>query len=730
MPSTRKPDPMSDSTSPRTGSQRSGRIGQAALVPFFIAAAGLTACDGGEAPSVTRNRTSATLTAYQSCSELEADLRGNLREEMRTRLLQSREQWENGGYWWGGDDLAGVPEAGADGGRSDDGGRQEGVDFSGTNNQEEGVDEADMVKTDGYFIYTLNGNRLEILGVPEFGQLTQVSSTDIEGWPNQLLLSGTRAVVFSSVYPWDAHGREHPLADVLFNADGSYHAQSLVKLTVLELGESRQTPRVLRELYLEGWYLTGRRIDDVIRMASYAWFHIPGLQGWLDVPSGFWELNPLDPRRSGILDAALERALARNDAVLAAARLPDFVPRMFERRGSSVVEVPLSTEDCRNYSIPQDGMAHGFTSLITLELDQPQVRAESDHIVTNHPILYSSRDTLLIAESAQDWWWFWGQNTFEEATNIHRFRLDGARTTYTGSGRVDGTLLGQFALSAHNGIVRVAATRGQWGRWWMQDPEPPVSHLVTLGGQNTLNRIGSVDGIAPNERLWSVRFTGDEAYLVTFENIDPLWTVDLRNPAQPRILGELKVPGVSTYIHPLGDHLLTIGIAGTDDGLEWGTTQLTMFDITDRTEPTEESVLRLNPGRPDEGWSYSYSEATYEHKAFQYWGPLDLVAVPLSTWRWDRDSYEYKSELVLTHAKGGDALEVVGTVSHSDFYNQDNGWWWDFRDIRRSIFMGNYIYAISDKAVTAHSLDDLSLSASVPLRGYSSHGGGDGRFVD
>jgi hypothetical protein len=139
-----------------------------------------------------------------------------------------------------------------------------------------------IVKTDGYFIYTLNGDRLEILGVPEFGQLTSTSSTTIEGWPTQLLLADDRAVVFSQIYAWE-QDRASPLADVLFNDDGSVHGESLVKITVLDLGADRTAPRVERELYLEGYVLTGRRIDDVIRLASYAWFDVPGLQTWLNV---------------------------------------------------------------------------------------------------------------------------------------------------------------------------------------------------------------------------------------------------------------------------------------------------------------------------------------------------------------------------------------------------------------------------------------------------------------
>ena len=167
-------------------------------------------------------------------------------------------------------------------------------------------------------------------------------------------------------------------------------------------------------------------------------------------------------------------------------------------------------------------------------------------------------------------------------------------------------------------------------------------------------------------------FIGDKAYIVTFRNIDPLWTIDLSEPTNPRIIGELKIPGVSTYIHPVGDtHLLTIGIAGDDDGLDWGVTQVSFFDVSDFSNPILESSLKLNPAPNGEnGWSYSHSEATYEHKAFQYWESDGLLAIPMSTNRWYQDTieedgkmyyyhgYEYISKLMLINATPGKSLGI------------------------------------------------------------------------
>jgi len=276
-----------------------------------------------------------------------------------------------------------------------------------------------------------------------------------------------------------------------------------------------------------------------------------------------------------------------------------------------------------------------------------------------------------------------------------------------------------------------------------------VSHVSVLGlnSEGTVYEvIGHVGGIAEGEQIWSARFIGDKAYLVTFRNIDPLWTIDLSEPTNPQVIGELEVPGVSTYIHPLGEnHLLTIGIAGDEDGLDWGVTQISIFDVSDFSKPKLESSLKLNPAPDnDNGWSYSYSEATYEHKAFQYWEEDGILSIPLSTNRWYSGTeiidgkehysygYEYVTKLVLIEAKPGEDLKIYDEVDHSSFY--DSNYQWDNPDVRRSIFMGggDYIYAISEKSITAHELTTMEMTGFVelPSNNKPSYGGYYYDYVD
>ncbi|MCH1461652.1 MAG: beta-propeller domain-containing protein, partial [Candidatus Poseidonia sp.] len=437
-------------------------------------------------------------------------------------------------------------------------------------------------------------------------------------------------------------------------------------------------------------------------------------------------------------------AMVSNAEALTLLSLEDLVPQVYEYADGQVITHSMTDEACADFVAPEDGMNRGISSIFTLELTSDQFDFGVDHVVGTYPQVYASTDILVLAESAFDWWWFWGNDNSNEMTNLHTFDISASDATlYTGSGRVNGTVVNQFALSEYEGVLRVATTTGQWARWWMEDPEPMSSQLVTLERsmditteRQTLVEVGRVDGIAPGERIWSARFDGDRAYIVTFEQIDPLWVIDVSDETNPTILGELKVPGVSTYIHPLSrDHLLTIGLGPANEdgtGLDWSGTQLSLFDISDPTIPQQADTLRISPVNYNDrhSWSWSWSEATYESKAFQYWAPKNMLAVPLSTYRYVDTyeggsyswSYQYISKLVLVSVNESDGtLAVYGEVNHSSLYDREDydRYWWNDQNIRRSIFMGDYVYAISSAGVTATNLTTLEETARVTLPGAS-----------
>jgi len=764
-----------------------------------------------------RSKGSPTLSTYDSCGYLEIDLKEHLKEEMRVNL-------GTGSYYYGGwgmiDDVVMVgepemamdsdggmdmdsaPSAGPESSQKTSSGGEEGVDFSGTNNQEQGVDEADFVKTDGSYIYLVNqgysdwgvypSGKLHILEIPEVGDVSYLSNISIEGYPNEMLLVDDKAVIYSNVYIYSYYEEKHPLDDIVkstfkretksvesspttvdsseeepaepkeetsdeekedseskedsaveedididYEYDYYYRTTSFTKITVLDL-TNRSSPQVTRELYIEGSYQTARESGGTVRMVSYGWMEVYGLQTWLEFDYTYWDLDWESPEREKRWMEKMNETIAYNDKIIDSTPLDNLIPRIYEKSGSNITTHKYSESgegNCQDFAAASDGAGQGVTSILTLDLLEDTFSFNADHILSNWATVYASGNVMVMAESAWDSWWFWGDEDTEnnEMTNLHVFDISSpGQTDYIASGRINGTIQDQFSLSEYNGNIRVCSTTGQWGRWWMEDPEPMVSHVFVLGlnAEGTqYDVIGHVGGIAEDEQIWSARFIGDKAYLVTFRNIDPLWTIDLSEPTDPRVIGELEVPGVSTYIHPMGDnHLLTIGIAGDEDGLEWGVTQISIFDVSDFSNPVLESSLRLTPAPENEyDWSYSYSEATYEHKAFQYWEADGLLAIPMSTQRYYSDvkeidgrlyyasGYEYISKLMLINAKPGEDLAIYDEIDHSSFYNSSYSW--DSPDVRRSIFMGggDYIYAISEKGVTAHNVDTMERTGFVEL---------------
>ena len=692
---------------------------------------------------VQRSTASPHLSQFADCEDLEISLKSSIAEEYRIQLLQAvEEEYYYGGGMWMEDDM--VAESAMDGDANGASAptvkRQEGIDYSGTNNQEQGVDEADFVKTDGFFIYFLNGKNLEIFGTPEFGELTHLSTTIVEGTPQAMMLDGDRLVIISTVTSWNIPSSDALSSAMGWDGDyGSWRTSSLTKFTVLDI-TNRSSPDAGKELYLEGYYMTAREVNATVRTVTHAWLDIPGVQSWLNLPNGYWNIDYDDPIRREVREKVAFQTMIDNQAALDLLALEDILPKVYERTNGQVTVHTMDDGQCADFVAPEDGFNRGFNSIFTFDLSSENFEFQADHIVGNYPLVYASADVLVLTENAWDWWWFWGNDNMGEATNIHTFDISQAGDTiYTGSGRVNGTILNQFSISEHEGILRVASTSGQWARWWMEDPEPMSSSVVTFTravdvetDQQILTEVGRVDNIAPEERIWSARFDGDRCYLVTFRQIDPLWVIDMSDETDPTILGELEVPGVSTYIHPLSrDHLLTIGMGPRDadgTGLDWSSTRLSLFNITDPTSPAVDDHLTLTPVSDpnDNAWVWSYSEATYEHKAFQYWAPKGLLAIPLSTYRyqsWTDSSghyhwnYQYVSKLILVNVseETGD-LSVHGTVDHSDLYDRgDNQNWWNGFNIRRSIFMGDFVYAISSAGVTATNLTTMDQSASVEL---------------
>lgn len=667
-----------------------------------VALLALSACtDDDGAPTDRLLARTTALVHYETCAALETDLEDMLIRELSASIDHIDDQRYN----------SGAPESADDGG-----GRVEGEDFSGTNNQEDGVDEADLIKTDGYNIYALNGNRLHIFGVPTFGALVPVSTTQLEGHPREMLIDkdANRAVVFSLIdvsrLP-DAHPLRAVTGYTASTEDGGpggwwWRVPQVSKITVLDTSD-KAGPRLLREVYSEGQYRTARKIGSEIRVASYAALDRREMWDWYSI----YDRTKSKSRTKAIVSKRIRRL-----------GLADFVPQIYVRTpDGQLTSNSLTEASCRAFYRPTDSHARGVASLLSFDLLGGQVAWDADHVVANDPVFYASRDAIVLAETAHSSWWYSWFPRDPDQLNVHAFDISQpGKSVYVASGRVEGRLTDQFAIDEQDGAIRLATTTGL-DRWWWgrgdagdDDDRPgPESHVWVLERQgDALAQVGHLGGIAPGEQIMSARFLPDTAYLVTFERIDPLFTIDLRDRTRPVIAGELKIPGFSTYLHPLADgKLLSIGVGGDDQGANWRTT-VSMFDVSNLALPSQQSVLPLEA---DSGWGWS--EALYEHKAFQYFAPKGLLAVPQSNYEYNGYSYRYLSKLELISVDAATGLARHGTIDHTSFFSADQSYYWRNLDIRRSIFMGDFIYAFSDRAITVHRTAGLERVAAQTLPG-------------
>lgn len=667
------------------------------VLPTLILAVG--ACSGEDwRPGGHLQSETTQLVRYDSCNALERDLKESLIREAWASIERTNDF--RGGV--GEDaDAGGAPP-------SAPGERQEGVDYSGTNNQEEGVDEADSVKTDGFHIYSINGNRLHIFAVPEFGQLQPVSTSLVEGHPTEMLLhkDANRVIVFSAINSAKLPVG-HPLRVRVGRAEKDWYwrVPSVSKVTVFDITD-RAAPRAEREFYFEGNYQTARRIDTSIRVISYASLDRQEVWDWYD-----------DYQRYG--EDRTKQLVARRIEALS---LADLIPQLYARTAGGELEThSLSQGSCASFLRPTDSHGRGISSILSFDLTQQALVWDADHVISNYATFYASKDQLVIAENAHDWWWYWWWKDDSDQLNVHTFDISQPGTaSYLGSGRVRGQLSNQFAIDEEKGAIRLATTTDLWWRWWGDDErEPSTSHVWVLERQpdsKQLDVVGHVGGIAPGEHLTAARFLGDKGYLVTFRRIDPLFTLDLSDNKNPRVVGELKVPGFSTYLHPIeGGKLLTVGVGGDDSGANWRTT-VSLFDVSNLAQPTSTSSI---PIAAENGWGWS--EALYEHKAFTYFAPKKLLALPQSNYDYKyvngREEFRYLSKLELVEVNPDGGLTRKGAVEHTGYYSADPYRRWWRTDISRSIFMGDYVYALSDKAISVHRTSDLGLVADELLPG-------------
>lgn len=592
--------------------------------------------------------------------------------------------------WWGGPILI------------DDGGMATGVttatpsatpasDHSLTPTQAAGVDEGDRVKTDGRHLFTLAGGGVDILDVGTPERLGVVAHLALPGDERQLFLNGTRLTVLSQ--DW---GQPEMVVAAGAATLRPIHAPTAaqVVVTVIDVA-TPAAPRILETTRLDGWLNDARAIGDRVIVVTHGSIDLPAPEIVTTVagsvpepPAGprpalaagppLFLIGPLDPR-DGTLSRYEDEASYRERLERAwdALSLPGF-----EVTDASGTESAGTLVDPARTSLPVDGGDASLLSVISFTVGDAS--AGPDAVTTAGGVggrIYASPSGLYVFDAHAGSWW--DPADTGTSTNIYKFDLTAAAAPLVAMGSVAGMTLDQFSLDEADGLLRVATTVG-----FGADATTAVTVLAAEAGR--LGTVGSVAGLAPGERIYSVRFAGTRGYVSTFRQIDPLFVIDLATPTAPRVTGELKVPGYSTLLVPLDDtHLLGVGrdvdpLTGRDGGL-----QLSLFDVGDPANPTRSATFTFTGD-----WG-SWSPASWDHHALGWFAKQGILAVPVQDARWTTELVVFRVDTV---ADAG--FERLGTIQHVD-------------SIDRSVRIGDVLYAVSPGLVTAHPLADPTVQLAA-----------------
>ena len=561
--------------------------------------------------------------------------------------------------------------AAAEGAGSDAGGE---VAHSGTNVQVLGVDEPDMVKTDGERIVVLSEGVLIVADVtgPEPEVVGRLHLGDFS--VQSLFLSGDTVLLFGSAW-----SPVMPLAE--FDTSIAPIPDS-PKVQLIEVDISNE-PEVVRTMNIDGRFVSARMVEDTVRLV---------------LSSGPVGLEWSYPTGSGL--RAERAAVEANREIIRNSDVDNWTPFYVVTDAEGEVTAEGTLFDCERANHPEEFSGLDMLSVVTIDVGSGLEVVDATGVLATGDMVYASAESLYVA--TQSWQvWQWGRTGVIDdrpqdiSTEIHKFDISSDQAaSYRATGRVPGYLLNQFAMDEHEGMLRVASTTSP--AWWGSGFESESRVTVLEEDDGELAEIGMVDGLGEGEQIYSVRFIDDAAYVVTFRQTDPLYTIDLADPASPRVVGELKILGYSAYLHPVGDGLLLgIGQDATDTGQVKGT-QVSVFDVGDPADPRRIDQFTLSEG--------TSSQVEYDHHAFLYWEETGLAMVPIQQYWWDgeRESV-FMGAVGLTVGDGGTLGEIDRLVhpGGEDKYG-------DYRaQIMRSLVIGERVYTVSAKGILSNSLDTL-----------------------
>ncbi|HWP96715.1 MAG TPA: beta-propeller domain-containing protein [Syntrophomonadaceae bacterium] len=555
-----------------------------------------------------------------------------------------------------------------------------GSDYSQTNTQVEGVDEADLVKTDGQYIYQVNGSRVLIIRALPASQMqvaAEIKMDDSSFNPQEIYVDAGRLVLIgqSSQGPF----YEPYLEDRKSFAPPLYPTNT-TRALIYDISDPGHPYRI-REVALEGSYLSSRKIGSSLYLVSN---------------------RPINTYRIQNDDQLLQPCYL--DSAAGNTMKPIDYDKIFYFPG---------------YVYPNYIMVAAVDLDSTKGIDVQSYLGRGDNIYASTNRLYIAL-TSYAYETKRS-----GDSAYlapENKTLLHCFDLKNGSIQYAAQGEVPGTIINQFSMDEYQGCFRIATTTGEA---WQQTSQNNIYIL-----DESLAITGRLEGIAPGEKIYSTRFMGNRAFMVTFRTVDPFFVIDLSNPEQPAILGKLKIPGFSDYLHPYDEnHIIGFGkdtvelkdVSGDNRAYYQGL-KVALFDVSDVNNPVEMSRQIIGDRGTD-------SELLTNHKALLFSRDKNLLAFPVTVMTTGKEnqttnqtpppygSFSFQGAYIY-HVDLENGLQFKGRISHlsSEDYSKAGDYWYDSdRNVQRILFINDTIYTLSRAMIQAHNLPYLIWTGNLIL---------------
>jgi len=591
-------------------------------------------------------------------------------------------------------------------------------EYSETNVQVNGVDEPDIVKNDGKYIYSISGNKVIITKAYPVESLSILSTINFDDSASvrNIFLSEDKLVVFIEDY-----------VDKIVVGDNFVPSKRKIRKTYAKIYDikDRSKPILETDFSLDGDYYDARMIDGFIYFISKKRSYFGNNFRDIEIPRVYRDNLKLSQPEIYYFNSGFSNYF--NFFTIASFNIVDFDKKLNVKSILSERADELYVSKNNIYLSYQKYFKLDKIDLFK-EVIMPKLPSEIKNLVKDETDINNIYEILenyynrVGYENSEDLFkdldepineYMFKLESEARKTIIHKIAIDKGNIEYKTKGMVNGYLLNQFSLDEDtNENLRVATTTSFWSR---KTGRESFNNVYILNSD--LELTGKLENLAKGEKIYSTRFVADKLYMVTFKQIDPLFVIDISDVKAPKVLGKLKIPGYSTYLHPYDENLL-IGLGyetkqTSPDNFVNAGIKLSLFDISDFNNPKEVDKYVVDG-------QFSDSIALYDHHAFLFSKEKNLLVIPIRKYDVDDYSYDYSySRAVYVFNVNKTGFNLKGIVKHTSNETNKNNYYWreSPNSIKRSLFMDNVLYTISQKEILANSLDDLKNLGSLDL-GY------------